>query len=82
MTVKEAIAKWSEACTLSAGRVRDGNWQPITHALRHFVADGAAKVELAEPLNGDAVLLVTPAKVEPPEGKSPANRPPFLLLVR
>ena len=85
MTVKEAIAKWSEACSVSKcgeALVRDGNWTPITRALRHFLADNAAEATEYGALNGDTVVLVTPAKAKPEEVPAPKNRPPFLLVVK
>lgn len=80
-----ALKKWSDACTVcECGEtyVRDGNWTTITRALRHC-SDTSTVVEKSE-LNGDIVVLVTPApkETEPPPGKTPMRLPPFLLVVR
>lgn len=83
MTVQDALAKWSEGCTATLdGKgeiVRDGNWQPLARALRH---DADATLAEAGKLNGDTVLAVKPAKKDPPAGKAPMVRPPYLLIVK
>lgn len=81
MTVKEALSKWSDACTVCQAKeqyIRDGNWQTIARALRHFTKEGAASVDVAGDLNGDTVIEVTPAA--PSDESKP--RPPFLLVVK
>jgi hypothetical protein len=86
MTVSEAVGKWSDACTaveLKGRVVRDGNWQPLSRALRHY-KDESALVSVVEQ-EGLTVLLIEPKPVDPktvPAGKSAAKRPAFLLLVK
>lgn len=85
MDKSEALKKWSDACTVcECGKtyVRDGNWQTIARAMRHC-SDTSTVVEKSE-LNGDMVVLVTPApnEVERQPGKKPINLPPFLLVVK
>ena len=82
MTIAEAIDQFTEAATLDEHRNRSGNWEPISRSLRHFTAEGSATVEADGELNGDTVLRISPAEIEPPKGKSAAKRGPFLLLVR
>jgi hypothetical protein len=87
MTVKEAIEKWSEACSVcksGEALVRDGNWTPTTRVLRHYIAKESATIEVKGGLNGDVVVLVKPIepKEPPPVGKSLAKREPFLLVVK
>lgn len=83
MTVKEALEKWSDACSASKvgeGKfVRDGNWESLARSLRH----GEATLDDAGELNGDTVVLITPAEpAAPPKGKSKLIRPPFYLVVK
>lgn len=85
MSKAEALNKWSDACTVcecGPTYVRDGNWTTIAKALRHC-SDTSTVVEKSN-LNGDTVVLVTPAKkeVDPQAGKTPINLPPFLMVVR
>ena len=83
MNVTEALAKWSDACTVVELRgtvVRDGNWTTLERALRHC-ADTSTVVEKST-LNGDQVVEVTPAPKDTAKGKSAMNLPPFLLVVR
>jgi hypothetical protein len=83
MDKKAAVTKWSDACVVVENRgvyIRDGNWQTIDRALRHC-AD-TSTVDQKGSLNGDMVVLVTPAPKKTAEGKSPLNLPPFLLVVR
>lgn len=85
MDKSAALAKWSDACVVvEAGKtiVRDGNWTTLERALRHC-ADTSTVDERDDKLNGDTIVVVTPAKrTEAPKGKTPINLPPFLLVVR
>lgn len=80
----EAIGQWSMACAaieLKGRFVRDGNWVPIAHALRHRDCE-AADVTVVEQ-EGSTILKIEP-KLEVkdlPAGKSASLRPAFHLIV-
>ncbi len=83
MDKKEALSKWSDACSIvkfGPTIVRDGNWTTLGRSLRHC-ADTSTVVESGE-LNGDQVVEVTPKPKETAKGKTPMNLPPFLLVVK
>lgn len=88
MTYAELSKRFTEACTaceLGGNIVRDGNWEPVARALRHFTTDGSAELELVAEHGGTAILKVTPAGVSKDAlkpGKSALNRPAFLLLLK
>lgn len=85
MTYDDIVGRFSEACTaceLKGQVVRDGNWHPIAHALRHFSKDGSAEFGLVAEQGSTAILKVTPAEVKPPPGKSAPKRPAFLLILK
>jgi len=75
MTTSEALARYSDACSavqVKEQYIRDGNWGPLAHALRH--CKDKTEITEAGTLNGDTVVMVTP--------DSPLNLPPFLLVVK
>ena len=85
LTVADALSRWSEACAaieLKGQTVRDGNWESLTRTLRHFKDGETAAVELVAEHGGSAILKITPVQGEVPQGKTPMNRPAFLILVR
>lgn len=82
MTRDEALAKWTNCCAgfeIKGRVVRDGNWRPLAHALRHKDCE-AATVTVVEQ-DGSTILKVEPKAVTPPEGKSALVRPAFYLIV-
>lgn len=83
MKKPEALAKWSTGCAaiqLKGQWVRNGNWHPLAHLLRHKDCE-AAEVTVVEH-DGSTILKIEPDAVEPPPGKSAFNRPAFSLIVR
>ena len=83
MKKPDALAKWSDACSVSVAGgiiVRDGNWTTLARAMRHCTDD----TELSEKgsLNGDAVVEVKPARKDTALGKLPMPTDSFLLVVR
>lgn len=88
MTYEAIVERFSEACTacdIKGQVVRDGNWHPVRHALRHFSHDGSAVFGLVAEHGSTAILKITPAQVESkdlPPGKSAAKRPAFLLILK
>jgi hypothetical protein len=83
MDKPQALAKWSDACTVcecGPTVVRDGNWTTLERALRRC-SDTTTVIEKAS-LNGDMVVEVRPVPNKPPEGKEPMVMPPFLLVVK
>ena len=84
MTKTDSLKKWSDACPvvqIGPTYVRDGNWTTLDRALRHC-ADTSTIDESEGALNGDTVVVVTPASKEVAQGKSPMSMPPFLLVVK
>ena len=82
MTAKQAIEKYSEAATVVDAKgllIRDGNWQPIARALRHFT-DTEVEEHDAK-LNGDTVIVVQ-SKFDQASPPAPTNRAPFMLVVK
>jgi hypothetical protein len=85
VTYTDALGKWQYACDAIEQKgqvVRNGNWHPIAHSLRHFQDEKRAAIELVAEQGSTAILKVTPVEVKPPPGKSAAKRPAFLLIVR
>lgn len=88
MKYADIVGRFTEACTaceLKGQVVRDGNWHPVEHVLRHFSKDGSATFGLVAEQGGTAIVKVTPAKVDPkdlPPGKSAITRPAFLLILK
>lgn len=83
MTRDEAVAKWSTGCTaieLKGRMVRDGNWLPLSHLLRHKDCEAATVTVVDQ--DGSTILTIQPKAVKPPEGKSAIVRPAFSLIVR
>lgn len=88
MKYDEVVGRYSQACAaceLNGQIVRNGNWEPVARALRHYSKDGSAEIGLVAEQGGTAILEIKPAAVDPktvPPGKSAFNRPAFHLIVQ
>lgn len=83
MTKKEALATWSDACSVCvAGEVtlRDGNWEALSRALRHCTDEST--IEQTTELNGDIVVTVMPKFKAIDKVGTPRKEAKFLLVVK
>jgi len=83
VTCDEVVQRWAQACSaieLKGRYVRNGNWVPTSHALRHADCK-AASVTVVEQ-EGSTILKIEPAAPDTaPPGKSVVKRPAFYLIV-